>query len=46
MPRAPQNMEVIAPTRKAKVVKKPFAESTQKNTIVDIKRIKTKQILY
>lgn len=46
MPNAPQNMEVIAPTKNANVVNTPAPSSTQKNTIPDINSTNTKQILY
>lgn len=39
-------MEVIAPTKKANVVKMPLDSSTQKKTIPDMSKTNRKQILY
>lgn len=46
IPKAPQNIEVIAPVTKAMVVYQVLAWSTQKNTTAPINTINTDIILY
>lgn len=46
MPKAPQNIEVTAPARKATVVNHVFMLSTQTKTITAMRTIKMEHILY